>query len=274
MYALLNIFNLIFNLFFKPFKNLPPLWPLIVISVVTGILMLLIFRSVSNQSAIKKAKDKIKAHIFELVLYRDNLKIITTALLKILKYNLVYLKQTIFPLLVIFLPVIVILIQINFRYQYRPLKDGETALVKLKWQTKAGKLPESLSLTSTEKISVETPPLRIPELNEVDWRIKIIKPGAEQLSFDVNGQTVSKSVATSTEMQMISPTKTNNSFFRLFFNPAEKPVPGAIGIESIEVTYPEQELKIFGWKTHWLVVFFIVSLIAAFGLKGVFGVEL
>lgn len=273
MYGIIKIFNFIFDLFFAPFKNLSPIWALIVISLITGVVMLIIFRYVSNQEAIKKAKDKIKAHIFELVLYRDNLKIIFKALLKIFKYNAIYLKQTIIPLVVIIFPVAIILIQINYRYQFRPLSNGETVLVKLKLNAGAEQ-QNNVALSPTNEIAVETPVLYIPGNREFDWRIKIKKPGAHQLLFNVDNQQIIKSVATGSHLNLISPAKVKNSFFKLFFNPTEKPLPDGTAVESIEINYPDQQLKIFGKSVHWLVVFFIVSLIAAFGLKGVFGVEL
>ncbi|KPK36115.1 MAG: hypothetical protein AMK70_03465 [Nitrospira bacterium SG8_35_1] len=48
--------NSFFRLMFYPFENLTPVWGMIWISLVTGIVMLGIFRLTSNQRGIKKSK--------------------------------------------------------------------------------------------------------------------------------------------------------------------------------------------------------------------------
>ena len=270
-----KVINFIFDLFFYPFRYLSPLWGLIVISGITGILMLIIFRYTSNQKAIKKAKDKIKAHIFELVLYKDNLRIIMKALVSIIKYNLAYLKQTIIPLLFIIVPVILILIQINFRYQFRPVKVDESVLVKLKLNQDLTDQDELVILKTTDKIRVETPVLRIPEKNEFNWRVRIVSNGIHELKFIIgNDQVVTKTINALPQLAMVSPVRVNQAFFKMIFNPTENPLPHGSLVQSIDVKYPDRQLKMFGWNIHWLVIFFIVSLLAAFTLRGVFKVEI
>jgi hypothetical protein len=60
--------------------------------------------------------------------------------------------------------------------------------------------------------------------------------------------------------------------FLLF--PTEPPLAPATGIRSMEIKeWPHRDLSILGLNVHWLIVFFAVSLIASFAVKGVFGVE-
>ncbi len=66
MYYFNFILNKFFGILFFPFQFIDPLWPLLFISVLTGILMLLAFRYTSNQKEIRKEKDKIKAHLMEM----------------------------------------------------------------------------------------------------------------------------------------------------------------------------------------------------------------
>ena len=56
--------------------------------------------------------------------------------------------------------------------------------------------------------------------------------------------------------------------------PIERPLPAAAGIRSFEVRgWPRRELRVAGLAVHWLVGFFVVSLVAGFAVKGIFGVE-
>ena len=63
----------LFDLLFLPFRSLNPWAGMIFISLLTGLLMLLIYRWTSNQAGIRRVKDKIKAHLLELRLYKDNM---------------------------------------------------------------------------------------------------------------------------------------------------------------------------------------------------------
>ena len=56
--------------------------------------------------------------------------------------------------------------------------------------------------------------------------------------------------------------------------PAEPPLPGDGPIARISLRYPDREVGLFGWETHWLVVFLILSVALAFALKGRFGVTI
>src|SRR4030067_3637841 len=122
MWLLNNILNKTFDFFFSPFRALNPLWGLCVISLLTGVLMLIIFRYTSNQEGIKKAKDKIKAYLFEIRLYKDDMGLMLQAQKNLLKYNFIYMKYSVIPMLVMMIPVVLVLIQLNFRFGYSPLK--------------------------------------------------------------------------------------------------------------------------------------------------------
>ncbi len=274
MSYIVKLINLIFQIIFFPLKFLPEIWALIIISVLTGIVMLLVFRATSNQQAIKKTKNKIKAYILELVLYKDNFKIIIKAIGNIFRYNGRYLRQTLIPLIIVFIPVVLILIQLNYRYQYRNFKPGENTIVKVKLNDNGENSFEEVKLLPSDHYAIETPALRLKDLNELNWRIRILSGEAFDLRFENQGSLVKKSVNRADRIAMLSPKKGNWNLWEYFLSPTEDLIPDSKLIKSIEIQYPNEELKIFGYTVHWLVIFFVVSLIAAFGLKGIFHVEI
>jgi uncharacterized membrane protein (DUF106 family) len=89
--------NKFFGILFFPFQSLNPFWPLFFISVLTGVLMLLAFRYTSNQKEIKKEKQKIKAHLMEMRIFKDDLVILMSAFMKVLLCNAKYIKHLIGP---------------------------------------------------------------------------------------------------------------------------------------------------------------------------------
>ena len=52
----------------------------------------------------------------------------------------------------------------------------------------------------------------------------------------------------------------------------ETPVPADGPIETIELAYPEAEVSLFGWNTHWLIAFLLLTIVFAFALRGPLGV--
>lgn len=266
--------NFIFRLLFSPFEKLTPLLGLIIISLFTGILILIVFRFTSNQKAIKRAKDKIKAYIYELFLYKDNIRVILKALLSILKYNSVYLKQTLKPLMIVIIPIILILIQLQLRYGLRPLKPNESVIVKLKLNRHLTADDIKVQLNVPDAIIIETPVLKIENQSEFDWRLKVDDYGKYELLFLIGEKKIIKSIQVSKQIVMISPIRVYPSFIKTFSNPSENPLAKNSAVESIEVKYPNRNIKIVSWHVHWLIIFFVFSMISAFALKGVLRVEI
>jgi uncharacterized membrane protein (DUF106 family) len=91
-----------------PFRGLPPLVGLTVVSVLTGIAMLLVFRATSNQHGIVAAKRRISASVFEIRLFNDDPRAILRAQLDIFRHTLGYLRLTMVPVLWIIVPLVLV----------------------------------------------------------------------------------------------------------------------------------------------------------------------
>src|SRR4030043_1188364 len=114
----------VFALLLPPFRSLNPWAGMAFISLLTGLLMLLIYRLTSNQSGICRVKDKIKAHLLELRLFKDNMGVTMKAQGQILQANFRYLGLNLKPLLVMIVPLILILAQLNLWFGSEPLAVG------------------------------------------------------------------------------------------------------------------------------------------------------
>lgn len=189
MHLISKIITAVFDLILAPFSSLPPIWGLLAVSLVTGIVMVVIYKYTSNQAAIRNAKDKISAYFMEVRLFKDDLGLMLDAQKRILRTNLTYMKHAVMPMLVMIVPVILILVQLGIRYANRPLMPGESALVKLKL---ANNTPlENVSVTTDDGLRMETPLLHIPGEHEIDFRIAATKEGNHELSITVGNERVS-----------------------------------------------------------------------------------
>ena len=275
MWTFNEFFGKIFDLLFIPFRSMNPWVGMVIVSFLTGLLMLVIFRYTSNQAGIKKVKNKIKAHLLELRLYKDSLGLSMKAQGNILLANLKYITHSFKPLLVMIVPVILILIQMNFWFGYESLKPGEQTLLKIKLEEGYNPLQTDLALEPAPEIVIETPPLRIEEYSEINWRISSQKSGIHHVDVVVAGRKISKTIATDTKpLSKLSPIKHRKKFVDELFYPVEAPIAKDFPVKSIEVLYPAKRLNFLGFDIHWLIAYFALSIIFGFAFKGIFKVEI
>ena len=110
----------IFNILLFPFRELSPWFGMIFVSLITAFLMLWVFKLTSNQAGIRKAKNAIKAHLLELRLFKDNMRISLKAQGRIVRANMSYIACNSKPMLVMILPLLLILAQLNL-WRFRKL---------------------------------------------------------------------------------------------------------------------------------------------------------
>ncbi len=275
MWVFNSILGKIFEIIFFPFRNMSPWIGMILISFLTALLMLFVFRFTSNQQGIKNVKNKIKAHLLEFRLFKDSLNISLKAQSKILRYNLKYIGYSAKPLLVMIIPLILILIQLNLWFGYNSIKPGQKAILKAELEMNQSLLDTEFKIETSPGLVVETLPLRIEEKGEVNWRLHIKEAGIHELVLTINGQKIAKKVAVAqSPLCKISPIKIRRNFIDELFNPGEAPLPGNIPVKSVEITYPSQSMNLFGWRIHWIIVYFALSIIFGFAFKGIFRVEI
>ena len=244
------------------------------ISLVTGIVMLGIFRLTSNQRGIRKSKAKVSAYILEMRLYSHDLGKMLGSLGKTFLANLFYLRYMITPIVFIIVPVLIVLIQLSYRYEHRPLQPREQVLVKAVLKPDVQVLAFPVTLQTPEDVLVETPLLRIPSLNEVDWRIRVERDGVYQLNFMVGDRQYEKNLHVTSSLAPLSVTRVGSSMYATLMNHAEPGMPEDSPFISLSVMYPERTLTIMGVDLHWVIWFFVLSLVFSFAFKSVFKVEL
>src|SRR5688500_5888155 len=158
----------------SPFRSLPPIVGLSVVSLVAAIGMLLVFRATSNQPAIAAVKRRIHAGIFEIRLFNDDLRAICRAQFDILRHNLTYLRLSLAPMVWMLVPLVLLLAQLQFYYGYDGFGPGQSAVVKVRLKEAAspatGTAP-AIALDVPAGLRVETPLVWIPSEREAAWRV-------------------------------------------------------------------------------------------------------
>src|SRR6202035_4312909 len=109
-----------------------PLLLVLAISIVIGLLMVIGFRYTSDQKAIGRAKDRLKAHLLAVRLFQDQLPVVMRAYGRILRGTGSYLRLALTPFLIVVLPITFLIVQVDRYFGWTPLHQGETFLVEAK----------------------------------------------------------------------------------------------------------------------------------------------
>jgi hypothetical protein len=279
MLIIVAIFNqvltFLFGLVYEPLKWLGPFWSMVGLSFLAGILMVWIFGKVSNQDAIQRARNRLSAELIALRLFKDDLRVFFGVQFEILVWTLRYLRHSLLPMLILMVPTLLILIQLNLHYGCRPLRVGEQTLVKVKLRGASGlaKAPE-ITLHAPENLKIETEGVRVAEMKEVCWRVRGVAPGRFKLTASDGKVSVSKQVAVGGRLEGVSSLRTGKDWLANLLYPGEAPVSGQSAIESVEIRYAELDIFLLGWRVNWLILFLVLSLGFGYACKGALGVQI
>jgi len=261
----------LFDLLFAPFRGLNPLWGLTVVSLVAGVILLWIFGKVSDQTRIRDVRDRIRGNLIGIRLFGDDLGLLFRIQLRIFRQTLTYLRHAMVPMLVMLLPVVLILVQLNLRFAVRPLVPGESTVLTLRLK-EASPLVEDVELTAPEGVVVETPGVRIPSRREVSWRLRVERPGRHTITLRAGNDRVDKVLVAGNAWSDVSTLRTAGFLDGLLY-PGEPLIERASTVAAVEVQYPPLPLSLLGFDVDWLLFFFVASLVSGFAFRRMLGVE-
>jgi hypothetical protein len=268
----------VFDLVVLPFRGMPPIIGLTVISLVVSVGMLIGFRAVSDQDALDAVKRRIYGGVYEIRLYKDDLLTIFAAQFGILRETMTYFRLSMVPMLWMMVPIAILVSQLQFQYGYESLEPGQTALVKVEVTEEGAELVATtdgagVSLEVPDGLRLETPLVWIPSLGEAAWRIAAERSGEYELVVRIGEETLTKSVRVSGTTVLRSPVRPYSLLAQLIY-PAEAPLPRGSNAEAIRLGYTDAEINLFGWHTHWIIAFFILTMVFAFALAKPLGVKI
>jgi hypothetical protein len=238
----------------------------------TGLAAVLIFRYFSNQDAMRRIKNRIHAHLLELRLFPDQLGIVSRAHGRILRLTLIYLAYNLKPLAILLLPLVILMVQLDLRFGRIPLETHDSFILKAKLVDQ-GAL-DSASLRLPKGLTLTAPPVNVPALHELNWRIRADDYGVFLPAVVVAGQTFAKQVVVSKEITALPAERVGASVVEWFLNPVEQPLPKSGPLRSLEVNYVPRSIDLGYFGTNWLVFFLVVSLLSGLIFKFVLGIEI
>jgi hypothetical protein len=248
-----------------------PLFMVLAVSIVIGFLMVIIFRYTSDQKAIGRAKDRLKAHLLAVRLFQDQLPVVMRAYGKILRGTGSYLRLAFTPFLIAILPITFLIVQLDRYFGWLPLQPAQSFLVEARVNDPAALNDASLQLPAA--LSISAPAVHVPKDNEVVWRVVAEREGQYEIKIAAAGQTVSKQIVVSPGLARVSPVRLKHNFWERMFTSGESALADNSPVQSIAITYPPRVIGFAWMEWNWIVLFFVVSLIAGFSFKSALGIQ-
>lgn len=253
-----------------------------VISAVTGVIMLVIFKYTSNQDAIGRVKDNIKASLLAMKLFKDSISVTLKAQGRAFKGAGGLLLYAIVPMLVMIVPVCLILGQMALWYQIRPLKPGEETTVAIQLDGDNTSTWPVVSIVDMSGADVIIDQTRVFSERQIYWKIKAREKGYHKIVFQVDNQWFEKQLAIGDGFMRTSLQRPRWQWFDILLHPAEKPFRTDSLVKSISIDYPVRisqiakrlsRIGLIGWFINlvidwwWIACFFFASIIFGFIFK-------
>jgi len=259
------IFTAVSGWIVAPVMRLPGWLSCAVLAGITAVLILVMYKYTSNQKAIRKIRDRVKANLLAMRLYKDSLHVTLAAQWELFKAGVALLVNSLVPLAVMLVPMIMILAQLQSWYGYEPLAPGAEAVVTV--QLDSSEALSSVKISSISGAHIVTGPVRIQSLAQAAWVIQADKAGDGKITLKVNEEEFEKSLAIGKgQYAQISPLRPGSKITDALLYPVERPFKADSAVQSVTVDYPQRQWKV-GITNSWMVDFFIMSCALALLLK-------
>ena len=262
-----------FDAGFSVMESWPGWLSLLVLAAVTGITALLAYRYTSNQAAIGRVRDNMKANLLAVRLFKDDVVVTLRCEGRLFVAAGKLFLLSLQPLAVMIVPMVLLLVQMGLRYEWEPLRPGRAVIVTARLRPALATNAVSVTLEAPAEVKVELaqPKPALPGQSSASetlfvWRVRPIEPGRFQLAIHVGGETSLKELVAAENAGpyvRVSRVRPGASLLGQLVSPAETPARSTDSIQDVEVAYHDRRNTIFGYNLHWLISYFVLSMVMA-----------
>jgi hypothetical protein len=257
------LLNFLGDLILQPLAPLG-VWGFVVVSALLGVLLVFVWGLVSNQAGIRLVKRRIYTSLLESILFRHDLRLSLGAQVRMLGGGLRYLSYAVPPLFILALPCVLVLAQLYRFYGIEPVASHQPILVEFKVGEELRGKDIQLVVEGNKAQAVGA--LRAHANSVYLWKVTPTSDDPVNLVLSVEGAKLfTHSLKTKGSQGPVSG-KFLQSGAELLVYPTEELDRR---VQSVSVGYGDAHLPLFGLKVHWVLLFFLVSLVA-----GLFGARL
>lgn len=268
-----RITSAIFDVLLAPFGEGVAWFDLLFWSLLAGIVAILVYKYASNQAGIARVKNDIKVHLYEIRLFQEDILQVFVSTWKTLGKNALYLGHNLLPMLVMSVPMLAVLFQLEARYAFDPVEVGSRTILEMSLDDRTDAIRATdVTLALPDGVSLDAPPVRTAD-GEIAWRLRADAPGDYTLAIQVGDEIVEKGLAVGGKPRKVPVMRTKS--WEGFLYPGEAGLGKESPVYSLKLYYPVRDL---GWlpsgELGILAIFFLLSIVSGFALKGLFGVTI
>ncbi len=247
-------------------------WAMVLISAVTGLWAMWLFKLATPQRRLARQRDRLLGHIYEMGMYQDHLGVLARIQKDLALANLRYLSLTLPALLVLIVPMVLTLAQLEGRFAHRPLKTGESAVLRVGWTDGAD--PAAVDLRLPDGLELAAGPVRDPATGQAAWRLRALEAGRWPVTVTAAGEPCARAVITVGGGLPLLGGRLGATWWEKLLYPGWQPLPAGSPVATLDVDYPSRSTTYLGVELNWLVAFMILSLATGLAMKDALGVEL
>ncbi len=253
----------LFDLLLAPFASSPAL-TMVVVSVVTSIWALLLFKAVTPQAQVTRVRDRLFGHIYEMGLYQDHLRIVGRIQWDLARANIRYLSLTLPALLALMVPMVLTLAQLDSRFTHQPLQPGDETVFTI---ALAEVDLSAVRLEVPEGVKIGAGPVRDRTTNEIAWQLRV----EGQISGDLvvyagERELVRRSVPVGDNLIALGESSEQGWLHTLLY-PGAPGLPSGSDVIAMTLHLPTRQVAYLGFGLDWLVAFMLISMAVGLVIK-------
>ncbi len=266
-----GIVSKVFDLMLGPWGDHAS-WAMIMVAAVTGVWALWLFKIATPQTKLARQRDRLLGHIYEMGMYQDHLGVLARIQRDLALANLRYLSLTLPALVVLLIPMVLTLAQLDGRFAHRPLRVGETTVLQVTLRGDHDLAQVGLDLPPG--VAVVAGPVRDQSHGDVVWRLQVAKKGAQPVAITLSGQAVGQVLVRVGKGLPLLGYRISQQWWEKILFPGTETLRADSPVQEIELAYPERQISYLGVELDWLLAFMVFSLVAGLAIKGTLGVEM
>ncbi len=255
--------NAVCSLLLIPIAHLPGWVSNAIYGALAAPVGLLVFKYVSDQDAIGRVSDSVKANLLALKLFKDSFAVTMQAQGRLFKAAFLVLFHALRPSLVMIVPFLLLFCQLGLWYQARPLLPGERAQMVMELNGDVDTPLPDVTIASMPSAEVTIAKTTVQSNRQIYWEIEAKKASSENIVFQVDGEKIEKELAIGSSFMPVSPLRPGWNILHILENPREKPFPPDSTVKSISIEYPDRISKTSG-TNWWMGYYFVVMLVFGF----------
>lgn len=257
--SLIDILGRFVELTLAPFDLLPPFVALTLLSLITGVLLLLVVRFTTPQRFVDRARNRMTSAVYETRLFLNDPGRLVKAQGRLLWWSVAYIGAMLPAFIVAGLPMGLYFLHMDGRYGRMPHSSLDPAIVRV--DVAPGIRASEVTLQAPSGVEVAAGPVALDELRQVYWRLNVTGPAVYDLQFTAAGETQKKQLVATHEAPVSQGRA--SSWAALLQQSTEPPLPAASHFTGITLPHAERSDTWLGmaWWLYWMVVATVAALV-------------